>query len=589
MMKLETTMLETTQKANGAGPQGRRMDIGNTRSRRDPGGGVDEPGLRPGGGMRPGPTLLQSLWRHRVLVVLATILGCALGYGAPLLPPPRYEASGRLFLEDPGEADVFDTQVRRDLDLTLHTNAEVQRLESLPVLTRAAELLGVAGEPAQLRSRFETQSSPELGLITISATGPTPEDATRLADSLATAYEDFVAQRTQGDAQRAIDRLSESTVQVEARIGEIAAALDLVPAEESDIVLESQLEARVAELNNLRARITELQVEAALFGAGVDLYEPAALPEAPAGLQPLSGAAAGGFLAFSAAALFAWWNAGRNRKVQSASDVQAVLDVPLLGSIPRFRHAGRGPSPVWTLSGVGASASEAYQFVAASLELAVEELGVTTVMITSAEPDEGKTVTVLNLATAASRPERGVAVVDADIRARALSSLAGAQAAPGLTDLGLSDLDVGAFTTRLRTRLTALAGERIVALVPGGSRLQDQAGFFRTTAFRKAMVKVKDLADFVLVDSPPLLAVSDSLTIASQVDAIVLVVSRGTDADRLAEARRRLDLVGAPLIGCVYNRDVGRAAPDYGYYGERKKGSKASRLAARFGRKRVGV
>lgn len=535
-------------------------------------------------GMRQGPSLLQSFWRYRLLLLVATILAGALGYVVLSQQAPRFEASGRLFLADPAEARVFDVQSRFSSDLTLHTSTEIQRLGSIPVLTRAAELLGVEASPTQLRGRMSTEGAPELGLITLTASGATPQEAVALVDALASAYEDVVAQGTQDDTQRAIERLNQSVIEVEARIGEIAGALDLVPVGETDLLLESELESRSAELADLRRRANELSVEAALFGSGVELYEPAALPESPSGLSPTTGAAGMAFLGLAAAGAFAWWNAGRNQKVQSASDPQSVLGAPLLGAIPRFRQGTQGPSTVWTLSAFGVSAAESYQFVAASLELALEELGVTTVMITSAEPGEGKTMTVVNLATAASRPERGVAVVDADIRARSLSSLARAQAAPGLTDLGLSDLDVGAFTTRLRTRLTALAGERMVALIPGGSRLQDPAGFFRTTAFRKAMVKVKEVADFVLIDSPPLLAVSDSLTIASQTDAIVMVVSRGTALDRLAEARRRLDLVGAPVIGYVYNRDSGRTAGSgYGYYyGKRKARPRPLQFARRL-------
>lgn len=527
-------------------------------------------------GMRHGPSLLQSMWRYRAIVVSVTLLAAVAGYGLALAQPVRYEASGRMFLADPTESQVFTNQTRWNLDLTIHTSKELQRIESLPVLTRAAELLGVDAQPARLRNRIETGSTPELGLITIAATAPTAQEAAQVADAVAAAYADVVAQRTEEDTQRAVARLQESADEDDQRIAAIAAQLARLPEGTNDFALESELEGRTQERTQLRGLAEQLAVESALSGSGVELYEPAMLPESPSGTQPVTAAALAAFLGLAASAVFAWWNAGRNQKALTSGDPGAVLGVPLLGAIQRFRPHTRNPSNVWTLSGVGTAAAESYQFVAAALELAVEEMAVTTVMFTSAEAGEGKTMSVLNVATAAGRSDRRVAVVDADIRARTLSLSAGAGSAPGLTDLGLLDVDPRTLTTPLRTRINATANERAVALVPAGSRMHDQAGFFRTPAFRKSMVRVKEVADFVLIDSPPLLAVSDSLTIASQAEAVVMVVSRGTDLRHLAEARRRLDLVGAPLIGYIFNRDSARGGSGYSYYGERQRENRAN-------------
>jgi Mrp family chromosome partitioning ATPase len=89
------------------------------------------------------------------------------------------------------------------------------------------------------------------------------------------------------------------------------------------------------------------------------------------------------------------------------------------------------------------------------------------------------------------------------------------------------------------------------------------------SAFKRALAKIRDSADMTVIDSPPMLAVSDTSVIAAQVDAVVVVVNRRTSIARLVDLRQRLDLVGAPLIGYVYNRDTSRRSGAYGYgYGD---------------------
>ncbi|MGH3666264.1 MAG: hypothetical protein ACRDU8_09310, partial [Egibacteraceae bacterium] len=119
-----------------------------------------------------------------------------------------------------------------------------------------------------------------------------------------------------------------------------------------------------------------------------------------------------------------------------------------------------------------------------------------------------------------------------------------------------------------------------LSFVPAGSRLSDPAGFFRTPEFRKALGRVKEQAELVVVDSPPLLSVADASAIASQVDGIVIVVDRGAPLRQLEEVRERLQFIGTPVLGYVFNRsDLRRGRGGYGYgygYGPATSGNGAA-------------
>lgn len=189
--------------------------------------------------------------------------------------------------------------------------------------------------------------------------------------------------------------------------------------------------------------------------------------------------------------------------------------------------------------------------------------------VSSAGPGDGKTVTTANLGVAVALEGRSVLLVDADERQRALSRLAGAQESRGLTDLadpGLPFEDAVFF-------LKALPTSRTVGLVPAGTKVEDSAAFFRSPEFRTALARVKASADFTLVDTPPLLAVADTAPVAAQCDYLILVVAAGTPLRVLADVRERLDLVGANLLGYVFNRAqprggrLGYGAYGYGAYG----------------------
>ena len=159
-----------------------------------------------------------------------------------------------------------------------------------------------------------------------------------------------------------------------------------------------------------------------MYGSGVESFQEAAPPVSSSQPAPLLLALIGAVLGLVAAGGWAWWAAGRNRRVESEGDAGAILGVPLLGETPRLdvklRGTGAPSSPP-----KDPVAAEAYHVVLAALEHALSKVGGKVVAVASAGPGDGKTLTVLNLALAARREGRKVLLVDADERTRQLSQL----------------------------------------------------------------------------------------------------------------------------------------------------------------------
>jgi capsular exopolysaccharide synthesis family protein len=330
-------------------------------------------------------------------------------------------------------------------------------------------------------------------------------------------------------------------------------------ANPDDAQAQAERDAATNQLITFESRADRIAVDAALFGAGVERFTEARPPEDPAQPQPLRNAAVAAVLGLLASSALAWWRAEQTQSADRRQDPAPVVGAPLLAQVPDFKSVGvTGADPA--RSAPHSPTAESYQFLVSSLEYALADSGGRTVVVTSPGPADGKTLTAFNLAVAAARDGRRVLLCDADERVRGLTALAGTATAPGITDLADDEMPLEGCVADV----PLLAGESL-PFVPCGSRPSDPAGFFRTPGFRKALGRVTEGGDLVVLDSPPLLAVADASAIAGQVDGIILVVAKGTPLKTLEEVRERLEFIGTPLLGYVFNRAEARGTSAYSY------------------------
>ena len=499
-----------------------------------------------------GPGVIAAARRHPVWVVLAGILVAALAAGLTLLRPPSYEATATLFLSAPDEANAFadDDADRRVLN-------QVARLRSRDVASATAEALGAGWDTDAVLDATAVDAEQDNDVITVTATADSAEDAAAVANRLSTTYMDSVEAQVQAASDEVLADLSQSTTDLRERLGEIEGRLELSP---EDGALIAQRDALSAQLAALSARADQAAVDASLYGSGVQLFERAVPPEQPMQRGLVRNTIAGFLLGLALGAGLAWRRVRNNPRALQRHDPAAILGVPFLGSVPKFAALGvEGIAP--TISDPRSPAGEAYQFLIASIAARLGYQGGHVLAITSPQPGDGKTVTALNLAVAASRDEREVLLVDGDARVKGLSRLTSTNDGGA----GLSELQQDPDNLIWSASRRDLADAPGVEVVPVGGDIADPAGFFRTKGFTGAMRRIRDHADLVLIDCPPVLAVSDALAIADHVDAIVLVIAQGTPVSVLEEVRDRTSVLSTPLVGYVFNRADEEGAP-YAYH-----------------------
>ena len=262
-------------------------------------------------------------------------------------------------------------------------------------------------------------------------------------------------------------------------------------------------------------------------------------------------------------------------RVKSVDAIREALGVRLLGRL------GTPPSRLRKLNGLvmltDPTSREAEQFRSLrwSLELANTEHGARTIMITSAVDGEGKSTTVANLAVTLSRAGRRVVVIDADLGRPYLHRLFNVHQEPGLTDVELGETSLAealrpigvteeSSSANNSSRRIEHAGS--LEVLSAGSALQDPDELGPDRAMARIFERVRDRADIVLVDAPPLLR-SNAIALSTHVDAVIVVVRlNALRASALRELGWMLDDSPAAKLGFVVTGADGARGYGHGYF-----------------------
>jgi capsular exopolysaccharide synthesis family protein len=239
--------------------------------------------------------------------------------------------------------------------------------------------------------------------------------------------------------------------------------------------------------------------------------------------------------------------------VKSSEDVEQVAGLPTLGIVARFASGDIRQS-----SNTGPTA-EAYRQVRTNVRFAKLSQEVRTIVVTSANPAEGKSTTAANLAMVMAQAGEKVILVDTDLRRPSLHTLFGQQNSFGLTGLLLGD-------ELMLSQGLINPGIRNLRLLPSGPLPPNPSELLSAKRMENLIKGLRDAADYVIFDSPPILAVTDASILASLTDAAVVVMEMGKDRpDVLQSVKTALDQAQARVLGVVINK-AKRSQRDYYYY-----------------------
>jgi capsular exopolysaccharide synthesis family protein len=219
-----------------------------------------------------------------------------------------------------------------------------------------------------------------------------------------------------------------------------------------------------------------------------------------------------------------------------------------------------------TISNPRSPISEAFRTLRTNLEFTSLDKPLRSMVVTSAAPVEGKSTTLANLAVAMAQAGKKVILVDCDLRRPSLHQVFNLRPTPGFTDMMRDD----ALMTKPPLQETQVAN---LWLLTSGTIPPNPAELVGSRRMSDVIKNLQQLADVILFDAPPIIAVTDAAVLASKVDAVLLVMSAGkTKRDHAKKAKALLEKVNAHLIGTVLTNVKGEAAL-YQYYSNEERSS----------------
>jgi capsular exopolysaccharide synthesis family protein len=491
-----------------------------------------------------------GVFRRRWFLVLAVVLVTATGAVVfSLLQTPRYAATAEILVpqdEQFSGSVIEGGNVVRGADAKRSLENQVKLIESDATSVPAEAVLGF---PAMIQA----QAQPDADILTVRAESDNAEEAALIANTFA---ETYVEQRTLDEVrgyEETQQVVAASVAAVEADLAalqaQLAAAADgVTPDGRSTGDVEAEIARLEAQRNQLRNTLSDLELRTNLTGADrPQVINPASVPASPfeptlrknLALALILGAMIGVGLAFLVDFL--------DESIKSKDELEEATDgLTVLAAVPKAPGWKAKDGPVLhSLAEPESPTAEGYRSLRTSLQYLNLVEPIRSVLVTSSQPDEGKSTTVANLAVTFASANMRVVVVSCDLRRPRVHQFLGVPNDVGLTSVLRGELP-------LAEALRKVPGARNVVVLPSGPPPPNPSELLSTAATADVMQELGRVADLVILDAPPVLPVSDAQVLARYVDASLLVARTGVSGRRnVRRAVEALEQVDARLVGSV--------------------------------------
>jgi capsular exopolysaccharide synthesis family protein len=383
---------------------------------------------------------------------------------------------------------------------------------------------------------------------------------------------DATEARLQGEIGKVVESVRNEFLTAQAQENRLIDALDAQKGEALSLnrrgieygVLRREAESNRQIYDSLLQRAKETSISSELKTSNIRIIDPGETPRSPVvprtRLNLMLGVFGGALFAIGLAFFFEYFD----NRIRTPEEIKTHLGLPFLGFIPVVIKAGDTHAYPLLNNGVAAGFVEAFRAIRTNVLFSSVEEGSRSLVITSSGPNEGKTLVATNLAMAMAQSGQRVLLIDADMRRPNVHSAFDLPADPGLSNVLVGD--ARASDAVKSTMVTGLW------VLPGGRRSPNPAELLGSKRFRDFLTTLQEQFDWVILDSPPIMAVTDAALVSHVVSGVLFVV--GAEMTSRAVARHALEQLAAAqgrTIGGVLNRiDLRRNAYYYSQYYRRE-------------------
>lgn len=352
-------------------------------------------------------------------------------------------------------------------------------------------------------------------------------------------------------------------------------------------ILKTEVDTAKSMYTEFLNKTNQAKVEVAHQHNNMRLIQPARTPGGPVGPGRFRSIVIGLFLSLIGGVGLAYFLEYLDNTIKTVEDVGRYAQLPALGVIPALASASmrklngskkRGnnllvgressresrefplASESLTIFDNRSSAAEAYRVVRTSMLLSAAGAPPRTILVTSGQAGEGKTTTVVNTAISLAQLGSSVLIIDCDLRRPATHKIFGVNPERGLSSYLSNDVQIDGLIQKLQIPN--------LSLLPCGPIPPNPAELISSTRMKDLLKLMSSRYDHILIDSPPLINVTDPVILSTLVDGVIMVVHGGKSPRSIVQrARQELLGVGAKIFGVVLNNvDMTREGYDAYYY-----------------------
>ncbi|MDI6902028.1 MAG: polysaccharide biosynthesis tyrosine autokinase [Anaerosomatales bacterium] len=502
---------------------------------------------------------LNVIRARKWIIIQAVVIVTLTAVVVSLVQPPVYEGTAKVLIaeKDTGAAllgTVFSefSQPERGLQ------TQVQLMQMRPIYEDTIRTLGLGITPDALAGKVEVAAVGQTNVVEITARDTDPALAAQIANTVAGEFVQWSRDYKRESIQAAITEVESRLSEAESDILELA---DRIDASGRTDQLDAELAIATGSYTELAAQLEQLKINEQLERGTGAVVSPAVQAEDPVEPSPARNGALGLAVGLVFGLGMAFLYEYLDNTIKSSDEAEKLLDAPVLGLIPAEKFEKGEKRRVTLLTHPTSAAAEAYRVLRNNLDFVNFQHDITTLLVTSAAPAEGKSTVAANLAAGLAQAGKKVVLVNCDFRKPVTS-----QFFPVSNMIGLSDVLLG--KNSLKAALQKPNENLELLVLTAGKLPPNPSELLGSEKMDELIANLEEWADWVILDTPPLLAVADGASVARWADGVLLVTKGGESTrEAVKRAHDMLGQVGARVVGSVvWGLEPGPGGGGYGYY-----------------------
>lgn len=497
-------------------------------------------------------------WHWAWLILLAALIAGTVAFFVSMGITPQYQSSTTVLVNEAPitqNADYSSVMMSQKL-----TSTYSNMMSKEPVLSEVASQLNLGLKPEVLKKYISVTPLRDTQLIQVTVETTDPYLSADIANTIV----DVFSKQILGIQSL---RFSQSKATLEAQLADIEEQVAFYEslADNATVEEKDRLDSKVTQYRQIYSSLLQSyetirlsEAESVSSVVTVESATPNFDPVKPNMLQNTMFAAIAGFLL---ATIMVITREAFDETIKTPEDISSKFNLPVLGIINQQNREDDGPI---TITEPCSPFAESYRTLRTNVSCASMDQSLHTLMVTSAEPGEGKTTVLSNLGVVFAQSGKRVIVVDCDLRHPRIHTCFRVNNRRGMSSL-FSQSSERFDGYPQRTQVENLT------VIPSGYLPPNPAELLCSGKMHSILDVLSQYADMVLVDTPPILVVADAAVLAPTLDGVLLVVRPGkTSVHTLSQAIEQIHQVKANLVGVVLNGvDIRSSSYGYRYKGYR--------------------